>query len=62
MQALVWSAASVLGTIQLRDILPGNPRIGISMDFLFFFPSLLIGLISSLLITGIWISRDDWEI
>jgi Domain of unknown function (DUF4436) len=62
MQALVWSAASVLGTIQLRDILPGNPRIGISMDFLFFFPSLLIGLISSLLITGLWIRRDDWEI
>ena len=62
MQALVWSAASVLGTIQLRDILPGNPRIGISMDFLFFFPSLLIGLISSLLITGLWTRRDDWEI
>ena len=62
MQALVWSAATVLGTVQLRDILPGNPRIGIAMDFIFFFPTLLIGLISSLMITSIWIKRDDWEI
>lgn len=62
MQALVWSAATVLGTVQLRDILPGNPRIGIAMDFIFFFPTLLIGLISSLMITSIWIKRDDWAI
>ena len=62
MQALVWSAATVLGTVQLRDILPGRPRIGIGMDFVFFFPTLLVGLISSLLITTIWIRRDDWEI
>ena len=62
MQALVWSAATVLGTVQLRDILPGRPRIGVGMDFVFFFPTLLVGLISSLLITTIWIRRDDWEI
>jgi len=62
MQALVWSAATVLGIVQLRDILPGHPRIGIAMDFIFFFPTLLIGLISSLMITSIWIKRDDWEI
>jgi hypothetical protein len=62
MQALVWAAATVLGTVQLRDILPGHPRIGIAMDFIFFFPTLLVGLISSLLITTLWIRRDDWEI
>ena len=60
MQALIWAAASVLGTVQLRDILPGRPRIGIAIDFIFFFPTLLIGLISSLLLTTLWIRRDDW--
>lgn len=62
MQALVWAAATVLGIVQLRDILPGRPRMGIAMDFIFFFPTLLIGLISSLLITTLWIRREDWEI
>ena len=61
-QTLVWSAATALGVVQLRDILPGRPRIGIAMDFIFFFPTLLISLISSLMITSIWIKHDDWEI
>ena len=61
-QALVWSAATVLGTIELRDILPGRPRIGIAMDFMFFFPTLLISLISSLMITSMWIKGEDREI
>lgn len=62
MQALVWSAASFLGTLQLRQVLPGNPRIGIAMDFIFFFPALFVGLISSVLLTSLWIKRDDWII
>jgi hypothetical protein len=62
MQALVWSAASFLGTLQLRQVLPGNPRIGIAMDFIFFFPALFVGLISSVLLTSLWIRRDDWII
>ena len=59
---LVYSAATALGVVQLREILPGRPRIGIAMDFIIVFPTLLISLISSLMITSIWIKYDDWDI
>ena len=59
---LVYSATTALGVVQLREILPGRPRIGIAMDFIIVFPTLLISLISSLMITSIWIKYDDWDI
>jgi hypothetical protein len=55
-------SSSFLGTLQLLQALPGNPRIGIAMDFIFFFPALFIGMISSVLLTSLWIKRDDWII
>ena len=62
MQALIWSAASVLATVQLRELFPGNPRLGIGIDFIVFFPSLLVSMLFGLLLTVMWISREDYQI
>ena len=62
MQALIWSAASVLATVQLREMFPGNPRLGIGLDFVVFFPSLLASMLFGLFLTVMWIGRDDYHI
>ena len=62
MQALVWSAASVIGIVQLRQLYPNSPRIGIGLDFIFFFPSLIASLISSVVLTVMWVTREDFQI
>lgn len=62
LQVLVWSAASVLSYIQLRASLPGNPRLGIAIDYLFYFPSLLTSVVVALLVTVSWSRRDDFAL
>jgi hypothetical protein len=62
MQALVWSAASVLATIQLRDLYPGNPRLGIGLDYFSFFPSLIVSMCCGLVFAATWMSRNDFQI
>lgn len=62
MQALVWSAASVLGTIQLRSLFPGNPRLGIALDFLVFFPGMLASMVVGVVLATSWIRRSDFQI
>lgn len=62
MQALVWSAATTLGIVQLRQLYPNNPRLGIILDFIIFFPSLIASLFSTILFTIMWVTRDDYQI
>lgn len=62
MQALVWSAASVLGTIQLRDMFPGKPRLGVAIDYLGFFPTMVVSMVVALVITVSWVMRSDYRI
>lgn len=62
MQALVWSAASVLGTIQLRGMFPGNPRLGVAIDYVGFFPTMVVSMVVALVITGSWVMRADYRI
>jgi hypothetical protein len=61
-QVLVWSAASVLGYVQLRESLPGSPRLGIAIDYLFYFPALIVGAAVALLITILWSNRSDYSL
>ena len=42
MESLIWAAASMLGIFELRALAPGDPRIGVFADLIFFFPSLLM--------------------
>lgn len=62
MQALVWSAASVLGTIQLRGMFPGNPRLGVAIDYVGFFPTMVVSMVVALVITASWVMRADYRI
>lgn len=59
---LVWSAASVLSYVQLRASLPGSPRLGIAIDYLFYFPALISGVAVALLITISWSNRSDFSL
>ena len=59
MNTMVWSAASILGVLQLRSVAPGNPRIGILADNLFFFPSLALMLACGVVMTYLWSTRDS---
>lgn len=61
-QVLVWSAASVLGYVQLRESLPGSPRLGIAIDYLFYFPALIASVIVALVITISWSNRSDFSL
>lgn len=62
MQVLIWAAANALGLIQVRDLLPGKPRIGISFDIIVYFPSLTATLCSTVALFIIWSYREDWKI
>ena len=60
LSALIWSAALTFSLISLRDLFPGKPPIGILIDKLIYFPSLLITLVCSLWILIIWTRREDY--
>jgi hypothetical protein len=62
MQALIWSAASVLATIQLRDLYPGKPRLGIAVDYFIFFPSMLASMLVGIVLTASWTMRSDYHV
>jgi len=61
LQVLVWAAASILGYIELRKSLPGDPRLGIAVDYLFYFPALLTSALVALLTTHVWSNRSDFS-
>ena len=58
--ALTWSAASLLGLMELRTLFPGKPRIGIAIDLLSFFPSLIVTAASTLALVYMWSTRTDY--
>jgi hypothetical protein len=58
--ALTWSAASLLGLMELRTLFPGKPRIGIAIDLLSFFPSLIVTAVSTLALVYMWSTREDY--
>jgi hypothetical protein len=62
MQVLIWAAANALGLIQVRDLLPGKPRIGITFDVMVYFPALTATLCSTVALFIIWSYREDWKI
>jgi len=61
LQVLVWAAASVLGYVELRKSLPGDPRLGIAIDYCFHFPALLTSAVVVLLTTYAWSIRSDFS-
>ena len=61
MESLIWAAASMLGILELRALAPGDLRIGVFADLIFFFPSLLMSLISVAAITYLWSTRKSYS-
>ena len=59
MESLIWAAASMLGILELRALAPGEPRIGVFADLIFFFPSLMMSLVSVAMITYLWSTREN---
>ena len=62
MTALVWAAASILGITQMRQLVPGEPRLGILLDLYSFFPSLIICIASSVILAINWVRRENFKI
>jgi hypothetical protein len=61
LSSLIWSAALTYSLISLRGLMPGSPPIGIFIDKVVYFPSLVVTLTCSLWILVIWTKRDDFE-
>ena len=62
MTALVWAAAQILGLYQLRELLPDEPRIGILLDLLIFFPGVMISILCAAILAIFWVKKDSFEI
>jgi len=60
LSALTWAAALTFALISLRGLFPGSPPVGILIDKIVYFPTLLITLVCSLSILVIWTRRDDY--
>ena len=60
--ALVWAAAQVLGLYQLRELLPDEPRFGILLDLLIFFPGVMVSILCAAILAIFWVKRDSFEI
>lgn len=58
-EGLVWAASTVFALIQTRSILPNNPRVGVKLDLLIFYPSLILTFLSSALIFVNWLRFVD---
>jgi hypothetical protein len=62
MTALIWAAASILGITQMRELVPGQPRLGIMLDIYIFFPSLIICILSSVILAVTWVRRENFKV
>ena len=60
LSSLTWAAALTFALISLRGLFPGAPPVGILLDKIVYFPTLLITLVCSLSILIIWTRREDY--
>ena len=59
--SLTWAAALTYSLISLRGLMPGSPPIGIFVDRVIYFPSLIVTLVCSLWILIHWSRREDFQ-
>ena len=59
-QILVWVAALAFATIAVREALPQAPQPGILLDYILFFPVLLVAAGATLVIGSAWSTREDY--
>ena len=61
MNLLLWLATILFAILQVRSNFPGNPPIGILLDFMVVFPVLGLLLILGIANTFYWLNRSDWD-
>ncbi len=61
LSSLTWAAALTYSLISLRGLMPGSPPIGIFVDKIFYFPSLILTLLCSLWVLVTWVRREDFQ-
>lgn len=61
MNLLLWLATVLFAILQVRTNFPGNPPIGILLDFTVVFPVLGLLLILGIANTFYWLNRSDWD-
>ncbi|CAB4541150.1 unannotated protein [freshwater metagenome] len=61
LSSLTWAAALTYSLISLRGLMPGSPPIGIFVDKIFYFPSLIVTLVCSLWVLVTWVRREDFQ-
>ena len=61
MNLLLWLATVLFAILQVRTNFPGNPPIGILLDFTVVFPVLGLLLILGIANTFYWLNRTDWD-
>lgn len=61
MNLLMWLATILFAILQVRSNFPGNPPVGIFLDFAIVFPVLGLLLIIGIFNTFYWLSRSDWD-
>ncbi len=60
LQALVWAAALTFALVQIRELLPGKPPTGILLDYIVYFPALLISLGCGVWILIMWARKEHY--
>lgn len=61
MNLLLWLATVLFAILQVRTNFPGNPPVGILLDFTVVFPVLGFLLILGIANTFYWLKRTDWD-
>lgn len=62
MNLLLWLATILFAIIQVRGNFPGNPPLGILVDYIVVFPVLSLLLLLGIANTFFWLVRADWDI
>jgi hypothetical protein len=62
MNLLLWLATILFAIIQVRGNFPGNPPLGILVDYIIVFPVLSLLLLLGIANTFFWLVRSDWDV
>jgi hypothetical protein len=59
-QVLIWVAALSFAAVAIRDTMPAAPPLGVMLDYLFFFPTLLAASVATVVLVFTWSRRSDY--
>ena len=60
-QALIWGAALTFALLQMRNLYPSSPALGMWLDYIVYFPALIATMICAIWILWMWARRGDFQ-